>query len=94
MDSILQKERRCFVCGALSNLHEHHIFYGTALRKVSEQHGFKVRLCQWHHTGKEGVHFDKKLDTWLKRVCQAFFESKHGRERWMEIVGRNYLDDD
>lgn len=94
MDSILQKERHCFVCGNVGNLHCHHIFFGTALRKISEENGFKVWLCQWHHTGKEGVHFDKKLDLWLKRVCQAFYERKYSREEWLKIVGRNYLDDD
>ena len=71
------------MCGALSNLHEHHIFYGTALRKISEQHGFKVRLCQWHHTGKEGVHFDKKLDTWLKGYAKRSLSvSTDGNAGW------------
>ena len=41
MNSVLQSEKECFVCGTNLNLHSHHIFFGTANRKLSEKYGMK-----------------------------------------------------
>ena len=92
MKSIIQDNKCCYVCGSTSNLHEHHIFFGSALRKISERYGLKVWLCWYHHTGPEGVHFNKRLDLWLKRIAQSVFEAKHDRTRFMFLIGRNYLE--
>ena len=90
--SIMQTEKRCRVCGTTYGLHEHHIFYGTANRKQSEKHGFKVYLCGRHHNlSEEGVHFDHELDLRIKRDCQSVFEKTHSREEFISIIGKNYL---
>lgn len=90
--SIMQKEKQCYVCGTTYDIHEHHIFFGTANRKNSEKHGFKVYLCGTHHNlSSEGVHFNRRLDLRLKRECQAKFEQTHTREEFMGIIGKNYL---
>lgn len=90
--SIMQKERRCYVCGTTYDLHEHHIFFGIGNRKNSEKHGFKVHLCGRHHNmSNEGVHFNRELDLRLKRECQAKYEETHTREEFMGIIGKNYL---
>ncbi len=90
--SIMQTEKRCYVCGTTYGLHEHHIFYGTANRKQSEKHGFKVYLCGRHHNlSEEGVHFDHELDLRIKRDCQRVFEKTHSREEFISIIGKNYL---
>lgn len=92
MESIIQSERECFVCKAKSNLHMHHIFYGTANREVSERNGFKVYLCGYHHNlSNFGVHFDKKLDIALKRYAQQIYEQEHTREDFIKLVGKSYL---
>lgn len=92
--SIMQMERRCYVCGTTYNLHEHHIFFGTANRKKSETYGFKVYLCWYHHNmSDEGVHFNRELDLKLKRDCQSMFEKTHSRDEFMKIIGKNYLED-
>ena len=93
MDSVLQKERECFVCKTTSDLHSHHIYYGTANRKKSEHYGMKVFLCGRHHNmSDEGVHFNKKLDLKLKRLGQLWWVT-HGRttEEFIKEFGRNYL---
>lgn len=93
MESILQNERECWLCKRTSNLHCHHIFYGTANRKNSEKYGFKVWLCGYHHNmSKYGVHFNKTLDLTIKKVCQAKFEETHSRAEFVRIIGKNYLD--
>lgn len=83
----------CFWCGRLAEA-EHHIFFGTALRKISEKFGFKVPLCnRCHNMSNDSVHLDPKRvkDLELKRACQAKFEKTHTRKEWMLIIGRNYL---
>ena len=93
MTLVIQSEKECYVCMKQFNLHSHHIFFGTANRKMSEQYGLKVWLCQEHHTGNKGVHFNKELDTHLKQKAQTYFEEHCGtREEFMRLFGRNYLD--
>lgn len=92
--SILQSERYCYVCGALRDLHTHHIFYEARNRQNSEKYGFKVYLCGRHHNLSElGVHFDRILDKHLKSMCQREYERTHSREEFMKIIGKNYLEE-
>lgn len=82
----------CYICGA-KNPQIHHVFYGTANRKLSEQDGFIVPLCMEHHTGDHGVHFNPKLSLKLKQDCQMYWERiyENSRESFIERYGRNYL---
>lgn len=94
MKSILQDEKECYICHTTQGLHEHHIFFGNANRRQSEKYGFKVYLCGKHHNlSNESVHFDKELDSFFKRLCQLKFEETQSRDEFMQIIGRNYLDD-
>jgi hypothetical protein len=93
MKTVLQTEKECFVCGTTYNLQDHHILFGTANRKQSEKYGLKVWLCQEHHTGSRGVHFNKPLDLHLKKLAQEHFEAHIGaRNEFIRVFGRNYLD--
>ena len=89
--SILTNEKECFVCKTTQNLHDHHVFYGTANRKISERYGYKVWLCQEHHTGNNGVHFNRSLDIWLKSIAQTHFEITHTRDEFIKTFGKSYL---
>ena len=92
MKSILQTEKVCFICGTTLNLHDHHVIHGNANRKQSEKYGLKVYLCAEHHTGENGVHFNKDMDDYLKRIAQEKFESEIGsRESFREIFGKSFL---
>lgn len=92
MKSIIQTEKECYVCKTTFNLQDHHICYGTANRKQSEKYGLKVWLCQEHHTGSTGVHFNKPLDLHLKKLAQEHFEAEFGtREYFRSVFGRSYL---
>ena len=42
MNSIIQEEKVCIFTGYTKNLEEHHIYYGTGKRKLSEKYGLKV----------------------------------------------------
>lgn len=90
--SIMQTERECYITHSTLNLHKHHIFYGTALRKQSEKWGCWVYLTgEYHNLSDKGVHFDHDLDLRLKRECQQRFEALHGHAMFMMVFGRNYL---
>lgn len=95
MKSIIQSRRECYRTRRTTDIHEHHIFYGTSNRKNSEKYGLKVYLTgEYHNLSNKGVHFDKAFDTELKQTGQRAFESTHGsREDFIRIFGKNYLDD-
>lgn len=93
--SIIQSEKKCFITGSELNLHEHHIMHGTANRKLSEKYGLKVWLrADWHNMASYCVHNDPELDLYLKRVAQKAFEKKYSHEKWMQVFGKNYLEDE
>lgn len=91
MDSIMQDEKFCYVCGSRMNLQCHHIFGGTANRKKSEKYGLKVWLCFEHHLGRDGVHYNKTLMEHMHKVGQETFEKTHTREQFRQEFGKSYL---
>lgn len=82
--------RECFLCGTTLNIHRHHIF-GASNRKWSEKYGLVVDLCQEHHTGNTGVHFNKVFRDRLHIYGQELFERKYPNLDFKKIFGRNYL---
>ena len=94
--SIMQDDVCCFISGVTSvELHRHHIFYGRANRKLSEQYGLWVWLTPMLHNlgGKNCVHENKKLDGGLKVLGQQKFMAHYGKtaDEFRAIFGRNYL---
>lgn len=91
MNSIIQTDKRCFLCHTTENLHDHHVF-GAANRKWSEKYGLKIWLCAKHHNmSDQGIHFNKALDREVKQIAQREFEDTYSREEFMRIFGKNYL---
>lgn len=91
MESIMQKEKACYVCGRESELQCHHVMFGTANHKLAEKDGLKVWLCWEHHLGNYGVHHNRNLDLMLKMAAQTCYEKTHTQEEWMSRYGKNYL---
>lgn len=94
MDSIMQERRECYITGETAGLHKHHIYYGSALRKISEVNGFWCWLrWDWHNGAAYGVHGrdGHGLDMRLKRECQEKYEETHSREEFRRLIGKNYL---
>ena len=89
--SIMQDEKACYLTGATTDLHKHHVF-GGPLRRASEEWGCWVWLrADFHNMSNRGVHFDRALDLAIKRDTQEAFEKLHGHDKFMEVFGRNYL---
>ena len=81
----------CFVCGS-PYVEVHHVIYGTANRKLSDKYGLIVPLCNEHHRGQTGVHFNRDFDLHLKKLAQEKFNSVYGADKsFIEIFGKSYL---
>lgn len=82
----------CVICGREA-VNLHHVLFGNfgSGRKHSDQDGYVIPLCHNHHTGKEGIHFNKDLSDWWKRAAQRHFEQAHSRKEFIERYGRSYL---
>lgn len=101
MKSIMHNKQdgTCYLCMLLhedysrKHTQEHHVFYGTANRKLSEKYGLKVYLCMEHHThdgSREAVHRNHEIDARLKGIAQAAFEKEYNELCFQEIFGKNY----
>ena len=91
MNSILQDDTNyCFVCGRYGT-EIHHVFYGTANRKLADKYKLVIGLCYAHHRGNKGVHFNKELDLELKQYAQRRFEKEYPLHDFLAVFGRNYL---
>ena len=94
MKSIIQSEKKCYVCSRFMGLHLHHIIYGKN-RKNADKDGLVVYLCYEHHEGTNGVHGKNghELDLFLKKVAQTKWLEyyKKTQEEWLERYKKNYL---
>ena len=88
MDSIIQKNKECYICGNTHGLHLHHIFPGYGYRKNSDDEGLTVYLCVQHHMY---VHQDSKAMLQLQQVAQKEFEKKNSRKKFIELFGKSFL---
>lgn len=94
-ESILSKEKCCYICGTTQNLHLHHVFRGP-FRKKSEQYGLTCFLCFDHHVGNHGVHTTPEGQArWkkLKAIGQKRFEELYSHDLFMKEFKRNYLEE-
>lgn len=92
--------RTCYLCMLLDGncnphviLDEHHIFGGPN-RTHSEETGLKVYLCPEHHTmGRLAVHNCRDTRRLLQKTAQRKYEETHTRQEFMELFGKNYLEE-
>lgn len=92
--SILQSEKRCYMCGSYQWLEEHHIF-NAANRTKSEDYGLKVYLCHYcHNEPPNGVHQNSANRRALQAKAQKKAMKHYGWtiEDFREIFGRNYIE--
>ena len=94
MESIIQKEKKCFVCGKNGGywgLDRHHCF-GASSRKKSEQYGLVVWLCH-DECHLNGVHKDAKLNRMVQAKAQEIAMEHYGwtTEEFIRIFRKNYI---
>lgn len=92
MKSIIQDKKECYFCKTTIGLHLHHIYFGTANRKISDENGFVVYLCVKHHElGKDAVHHNKDMCEKLQKDCQRIYCEDHTIKEFRKLIGMNYL---
>ena len=90
--SILQKDKKCYVCGS-AVVHIHEVFFGNN-RNQSIKDGCCVYLCPKHHNMSDlGVHFNKELDLHLKQIMEQKWLEYYNKtiDDFIQTYGRNYL---
>lgn len=93
-ESIMQDEKACYITESTTDLHKHHIYFGNPGRKLSEKYGCWVWLrSDWHNMSNYSVHSNRELDLILKRSCQKMFSVAHPNLNFVDIFGRNYLEE-
>ena len=70
---------KCAICGSKTGINKHEVFYGRN-RQNSIKYGLVVPLCFNHHVGDDGIHKDKELDLYYKKLFQ---------KKWIELYGTN-----
>lgn len=87
---VIEDMEHCFVCGS-SKVQVHHIFFGTANRRISDNYGYVAPLCATHHTGDAGVHFNKDFDLYLTdlNATQAAIRSGYSEKTAYSIGNEN-----
>lgn len=99
MKSIMhsKEDHTCYLCQRLGtypygDLEEHHVFGGTANRKLSEKYGLKVYLCEYHHrVGPDAVHNNHDMMWMIQKDGQRAFEEKYPDKNFRAIFGKNYI---
>ena len=91
--------KQCFMCGRYAYTERHHIFGGTANRRLSEEDGLVVNLCpDCHNRPPNGVHFNRenmqKLHEYGERLYierQDGLTWEEAKEAFMKRYGKNYI---
>ena len=93
--SLMSNEKECLFCRTTQNLHVHHIYFGSANRKKSDEDGCWCYLCVNHHVGRDGVHTHRSLDLMLKQLCQRQWEQIYGdRAAFIKRYGKSWIMED
>ncbi len=80
----------CKRCHTYGPTEFHHIFGGPK-RKASERHDFVLELCQECH---QHLHRHPGAALIYKQQCQREWEAAFSRAGWMNMMHKNYLEDE
>lgn len=78
MNSIIQNEKVCFICGSVRDLERHHCIHGTANRRLAEEDGLTVWLC---HDCHMNLHDKGEFDKALQSIAMNAWVRKYGNKQ-------------
>jgi hypothetical protein len=96
VDSILQLDKRCWLCGRTGpeHLDRHHVYAG-AMRNQSEKYGLTVWLCHdsCHERGTYAVHNNRatreELQAWAQKRAMDYYG--WSMADWMSRFYKSYI---
>lgn len=85
---ITPNQEHCFICHRQA-IEGHHIFYGKANRKKSDEDGLVIPICRKCHTE---IH-DKSKHQGLKRIGQKIYMKAYEKseDEFRKRYGKSYL---
>ena len=88
----------CYKCGAWTYTEEHHVFHGTANRRIADREGLIVYLCRSCHsevhdrnTGLDLVLERDGQTVWEKKYMEQGHTAEEARKEFMRLFGKNYI---
>lgn len=91
--SILQNNKKCYVCNINYNIHTHEVYYGKNRQKSIED-GCCIYLCGNHHNqSNSGIHFNHELDLKVKKIMEQKWLETYNKtiNDFIKRYGKNYL---
>lgn len=86
------EEDVCYICGCNVGTERHEVF-GASNRDNSKFYGLWINVCPMcHRLGANAIHAVPKNHIGLKADAQRLFEEAYKDLDFMEIFGRNYLE--
>lgn len=87
MQSIIQTDKVCYLCGSVDSLQLHHCIHGNN-RSRADKDGLTVWLCVRCHTN---LHQRGWNDMALKRIAEAAWCRRYGSEEdFIKRYGKSY----
>jgi len=105
MSKLREKSKFCALCGAMET-YEHHLIFGTGVRKLADEDDLIIDLCINCHTkGPDRVHDNIQAERLSKMLGQMMYErdelakmidDSEGqkdkvRQQFLKRYGRSYL---
>lgn len=89
------KSERCFLCGWKTPLEAHHIFHGTARRRLADEDGMIVYICRECHREVHEAE-DREHDESLKAMGEMVWCRYYGKtiDDFIKRYGKNYIFDE
>ena len=96
MKSIIKTDDEfCYICKQKGykayGCEVHHMVFGTGKRKLADQDGLTVHLCNYHHAmlHRRGEH-KEELQQLAERTWLEYYNKTV--DDWISRYGKNYLD--
>ena len=88
----------CYLCGTWTHTDPHHVFHGTANRRIADREGLIVYLCRSCHsevhdksTGLDLVLERDGQTVWEERYMEQGHTAEEARKEFMRLFGKNYI---
>ena len=90
MSIMYKSPDRCFICGKFTPLEEHHVWHGTANRRLADKDGLTVYLCPECH---RELHDKGKADRLLMALGEIYWLLRYDmtKEEFIKRYGRSEL---
>lgn len=90
MSIMRAKQDECYICRKYGVLEKHHVWHGTANRKLAEQDGLYVWLCRDCH---RNLHDKGEHDLELMQIGQLYWQMvyKMPKEDFIKRYGKSVI---